>query len=299
MARRVFVSYSRSDQHLMRQLVNQLESSGHDVWVDESGIEVGDTWAKEIVTAIRSSQVFVLLATSSSVRSADVRKEVALAGQYRIPIVPVLIPPVRIPDQIAYHISDRHQITAEADNALADFSRVATEIDNLRPARPPRPRWVAVAGLVAVLVFLGSTGWTLAAGTIPPWTGEPPCDSVSAEVVQVSPATFGSFDSGLVLDVRVTNDTTRTVHIPAQRQVTARGASGRQYSPSDSLADQSWFFGVDVQPGSNVQLELGLSSTTAASETVGIVIPDVNESRLPFLKCTIVLPPVRLTFAGS
>jgi hypothetical protein len=285
----------------MRQLVKQLQSAGHDVWVDESGIEAGDAWAKEIVTAIRSSQVFVLLATASSVRSTDVKKEVGLAGKFSIPVVPVVVGAVQIPDEISYHISNQHQVTVDTEHTMAGFSRVSTEINDLRPARRPAPSWigcvVVIAFFIAFFVLVGSTVWTVAAGVFPPWSHRPVCNSVSAEVVAAS-AIDNVFGSGATIDVAVANNTAGTVNIPSQRAVTARSSSGRQYSPDGSLSDQSWFFGLEIQPDSTAQLQLGLSSATAGIDTVVLAIPDVNEAALPFLKCTVVLPAVQVEFGG-
>lgn len=297
MGRRVFVSYSRTDKSLMRHLVGQLQSAGHDVWVDESGIEAGDAWAKEIVGAIRSSQVFVLLATASSVRSTDVKKEVGLAGKFSIPVVPVVVGAVQIPDEISYHISNQHQVTVDTEHTVAGFSRVSTEINDLRPARRPAPSWVGGVVFVALLTLVGSTIWTVAAGVFPPWSDRPVCNSVSAEVVAASPIS-NAFGSGATLAVVVANNTAGTVSIPSQRAVTARSSSGRQYSPDDSRSDQSWFFGLEIQPNSTAQLQLGLASANAGIDTVVLAIPDVNEAALPFLKCTVVLPAVQVEFGG-
>ena len=297
MARRVFVSYSRSDKSLMRQLVKQLEAAGHEVWVDESGIEAGDAWAKEIVEAIRSSQVFVLLATVSSVQSADVSKEVGLAGKFKIPVVPVVVGAVRIPDDISYHISNQHQVMIDTEHTQAGFSRVSTEINDLRPSRRPTSSWIGGVVFLLFVALIGSTIWTVAAGVFPPWASRPVCDSVSAEVVAVRPINDFA-GTGATLDLVVANNTAGTVSIPPHRAVTIRGVSGRQYSPVSSFADQSWFFGPEIQPNSTAQLQLGLASATAGTDTVVLAIPDVNEAALPFLKCTVVMPAVQVEFGG-
>jgi hypothetical protein len=299
LGRRVFVSYSRSDRRLARQLVKELKAAGHIVWIDEAGIDAGEVWAQEIVEAIRTSQVFVLLATTASVRSKDVRKEVDVAGKYGIPIVPAVVPPVRIPAQIEYHISGRHQVTIDPDDTAAGFSALAAELDAVRPARREARRWVP--GLV-LLVFVGLVGlgiWTVASGVFPPWDERPECEFVSAAVVATTQARFGTFEGGATLDVVVENRNNREANVPAAREVNARGASGIQYAPSDALADQSWFFGVDLQPNSTARLQLGLSSPTAGSDTVAITIPGVAEGALPFFKCKVTLAPVEVAFAAG
>lgn len=297
MARRVFVSYSRSDNMLMRQLVKQLQSAGHEVWVDESGIEAGDAWAKEIVNAIRSSQVFVLLATASSVRSADVNKEVGLAGKFNIPVVPVVVGAVRIPDEISYHISNQHQVMIDTEHTLAGFAEVSTEINQLRPARRPAPAWIGGVIFLAFLTLAGSVIWTVAAGVFPPWSSQPLCDSVTAEVVATD-AVVGLSERGAVLSVAVTNGTGDTVSIPSRDAVAVRSTSNLQYQLANFLADSSWVRGVEIQPNSTVQLQLGLTSANPRTDTVALAISGVNEASLPFLKCTVVVPAVQVEFGG-
>jgi hypothetical protein len=297
--RRVFVSYSRSDRRLAGLLVRQIQAAGHLVWIDESGIDAGDVWARQIVEAIRSSQVVVLLATAAAVRSRDVQKEVDVAGRYGVPIVPAVVPPVTLPPEIEYHVSGRHQVTIDPEHPTAGFAALAAELEGVRPARRRAPSWVPVLVVLLVLGIGGLGAWVAGAGTVPPWQDRPPCRSVTAEVVAASPATFGTFDAGATLDVVVRNASDRVVNVPPAREVTARGASGQQYRPESSLADASWFFALEVQPGSSSEVELGLSSPRAGSDVVTVTIDGVNEAALPFLRCTLSLAPVGVTFAGT
>jgi hypothetical protein len=296
-SRRVFVSYARADRRLAHELVKQLKGAGHIVWVDESGVDAGEVWAEEIVEAIRTSQLFVLLATTTSVNSKDVQKEVDVAGKYGIPIVPAVVPPVRIPAQIEYHISGRHQTTIDPEHSALGFSALAAELDEIRPARRPTPGWVP--GLIFVL-FVGLVGlaiWTVASGALPPWGGRPGCEQLQAEVIGTSPARFGSFDSGAALDIEIRNLGGRVAKVPSERSVTAGGTSGRQYPSAASLADGSWFFGVEVQPGLSARVQLGLSSPAGGTDVVTVTIEGVKEAALPFLKCDLTLDAIEVTFA--
>ncbi len=152
--------------------------------------------------------------------------------------------------------------------------------------------------IVLVLVFLavGVGAWSALVGTFPPWQGTPECADVSGRVTSTSRANFGTFESGATLDIEIVNNRSVAVAIPAARDVIARGAGGRQYAPSDSLADQSWFFGLDVQADSVARVQLGLAGE-GGSDTVTVQIPGVRGSGSP-ARCSITLAPVEVQFAG-
>jgi hypothetical protein len=153
--------------------------------------------------------------------------------------------------------------------------------------------------MLTLLILVAGGIWTVAAGVFPPWAGRPRCNDVTAAVTSVEPSRFAVFESGATLDLVVANGTTRTVHIPAAREAQARGAAGTQYAASNSLADRSWSAGVDIQPASSIPLQLGLTGSSGGTDTVTVVIPGVNESALPFLKCRLVLAPVEVAFAAE
>jgi hypothetical protein len=116
-------------------------------------------------------------------------------------------------------------------------------------------------------------------------------------VIGTAPARFGTFDSGAALDIEIRNLGGRVVKVPSERSVTGGGTSGRQYPSAASLADGSWFFGVEVQSGLSARVQLGLSSPGGGTDIVTITIEGVNEAALPFLKCNLTLDPVEVTFA--
>ncbi len=75
-----------------------------------------------------------------------------------------------------------------------------------------------------------------AGGAFPPWEGQKACADVSGRVTSAAPATFGIFESGAALDMEIVNNRSSATAIPAARDIIARGETGRQYAPSDSLA---------------------------------------------------------------
>jgi len=83
-------------------IVEAIERSGVRVWLDPSGIPGGTSYGHEIVAAIRESGALILLCSAASMVSRNVRQEVALAWKHERPILPMLVEPVEIPDDLAY-----------------------------------------------------------------------------------------------------------------------------------------------------------------------------------------------------
>ena len=61
MSAEVFVSYARVDRARVLQLVERMRSAGVGVWIDEGGIHGASLWGQEIVDAIESARVMVLM----------------------------------------------------------------------------------------------------------------------------------------------------------------------------------------------------------------------------------------------
>lgn len=85
----VFLSYDRDDGAMVRPIAAALEKAGHSVWWDKH-ISGGTQYTKEIEQALNSSDVVVVLWTSSSIESPWVRDEAGL-GRDRGRLVPISV----------------------------------------------------------------------------------------------------------------------------------------------------------------------------------------------------------------
>ncbi len=90
MAKKIFISYSRRDMDFVERLAQDLSDNGYEVWYDLTKIEGGDRWAQEIQKGINQSQIFVIVVTSTSLKSEWVEKEYIFASQRGLKIVPLL-----------------------------------------------------------------------------------------------------------------------------------------------------------------------------------------------------------------
>jgi TIR domain-containing protein len=75
----IFISYSHDDKELARALYDRLRARGHNVWIDEHELRVGDSLIERISTAIADIDFFLALVSPAAAQSHWCRKELALA----------------------------------------------------------------------------------------------------------------------------------------------------------------------------------------------------------------------------
>ena len=112
MAHDLFVSYSQPDRQAAFALVQQLEARGIRVWIAPRDIAPAADWAAEIIDAISSARLMVLIFSASSNDSAQVRREVERAVHKQLPILPFRIEDVLPSKSLEYFLSTQHWIDA-------------------------------------------------------------------------------------------------------------------------------------------------------------------------------------------
>lgn len=117
---RIFLSHRSADQDRVGKVYRKLIESGFNPWMAEYDILPGQSWKKEIETAIKNSDVFVTFLSKNSDEASEtgfsVDSELSIAesiNQYlgedeglsstgnKIKIIPVLLDEVEIPDVVA------------------------------------------------------------------------------------------------------------------------------------------------------------------------------------------------------
>ncbi len=86
-----FISYSRKDLDIARQLKEDLERHGFKIWMDEYNIIAGTEWEEVIRENIRRSSAVLYLVSPTSRSSQYVAHELELAKIYRRKIIPLWI----------------------------------------------------------------------------------------------------------------------------------------------------------------------------------------------------------------
>ena len=91
----VFISYARKDylddhnliipNNIVSRVQNALRDAGISYWIDEEGLQAGDTFPIKI----EHCQVFLFISTENSNQSPWVVNEIATAHHYHKPIIPL------------------------------------------------------------------------------------------------------------------------------------------------------------------------------------------------------------------
>jgi hypothetical protein len=105
-----------------RKLAEELRTHGAAVWIDEEELAVGDSLAARIESAIRDSDLFLILISPASERSQWLTRELGLAlgTNNRTRVVPVVLPGATVPSDP----SDILYLSANPD----DFAKAAERI---------------------------------------------------------------------------------------------------------------------------------------------------------------------------
>src|SRR5262245_54755199 len=102
---KIFISYSRRDVEMVDRIVGKMENTGMSIWVDREAIKAGNLWRTQIVEAIDTCDAFVLILSSNSAASDNVRKEIDLAQDSGRKIFIVKLDQVKIPANIRYQLA--------------------------------------------------------------------------------------------------------------------------------------------------------------------------------------------------
>ena len=112
MERNVFISYSQPDYDCAMELVTRMEKEGIHCWIAPRDIAPSADWAAEIIDAIANARVMVLVFSSSSNASAQVRREVERAVHKQVSILPFRIENVLPSKSLEYFLSAQHWLDA-------------------------------------------------------------------------------------------------------------------------------------------------------------------------------------------
>lgn len=155
----IFISYSRKDTSIVNRLIGELKNSGYTFWIDREGIRGGELWRRSIVEAIENADKFLIVLSSNSVESENVRKELDIASEAKKAILPIAIHQTTIPKDMRYQLAglQRVDITGDFEAGIrqlltalgredikAPYSKSYTPEAN-KPVKP-KSRWIDVSG---------------------------------------------------------------------------------------------------------------------------------------------------------
>jgi hypothetical protein len=150
MSANIFISFAAQDRKVAITLCQALESRGFQCWISSRDILPGENFQIAIVRAIRKAKLMLLVFTANSNNSEEMNKELALASQQKLTVVPLRIEDVAPNDAFAYEFATRQWIDFFADWELA-MGALASQIANvLGPDAPPLTPPVAAAAAVVM-----------------------------------------------------------------------------------------------------------------------------------------------------
>ena len=185
MAHDVFISHSSRDRPAAEAALAALERAGRSCWIAPRDIVPGQEYGEAIIDGIRASRAFLLILSTSSVDSPQVRRETERAANAGVPIIPFRLEDVQPSKSLEYFISSAHWLDAfppplepHLDYLVAVVGRLldrpageppgagTSAAPTAAPAAPPpmaaRSRWPFFAGLgVGALAVLGAAAFFL------------------------------------------------------------------------------------------------------------------------------------------
>ena len=108
----IFISYSSKDKPIADGICANLEAAGLRCWIAPRDITPGDDWPIAITAAISTSKVMVLVFSANSNASADVRREIILAANSKLVIIPFKIEDVVPEIGKQYYLARTHWLEA-------------------------------------------------------------------------------------------------------------------------------------------------------------------------------------------
>ena len=161
MAHDVFISYSSLDKPVADAVCAGLESAKIRCWIAPRDVRPGLDYASEIINAIKSCRVLVVVFSSHSESSKNVLTEVERAMHYDVPIIPLRIEDVTPTGSFEYFLGSPHWLDALTPPLESHIVRLASAVAALMSATewvpteeraptesapgPPRPEAVGQA----------------------------------------------------------------------------------------------------------------------------------------------------------
>lgn len=142
MSANIFISFASKDSKVALTLCQALEGRGFNCWISARDIQPGENFQSAIVHAIREAKIMLLVFTANSNNSEEMNKELALASQNKLMVVPLRVEDVAPNDAFAYEFATRQWIDFFADweFAIQQLSvRIEKALGQMAPKAEPPP----------------------------------------------------------------------------------------------------------------------------------------------------------------
>ena len=139
LAHDVFISYSHIDKSAADAACATLEAAGIRCWIAPRDISPGAEWGEAIIDAINSARVMVLIFSSNTNESRQVRREVERAVGEGVTIMPIRIEQAAPTRSLAYFMAGVHWLDALTPPLEQHLQRLAVSIKALLKSELANP----------------------------------------------------------------------------------------------------------------------------------------------------------------
>ncbi len=112
MARDVFISHATEDREVARAICDGLERAGLACWIAPRDLAAGSAYATEIANAVEACRIVLLVFSANADASTAVSKEISIAAETGIPIVPWRLDNQPLTGGLKFHLSGAHWLEA-------------------------------------------------------------------------------------------------------------------------------------------------------------------------------------------
>jgi len=105
-----FISFSTEDRKTATEILHELERAGVRCWIATRDVPYGSDYQEAIVDALDQADSMVLVFSNAANNSQDVAREIALASEHKILILPVRIEDARPTKALRYQLANRQYV---------------------------------------------------------------------------------------------------------------------------------------------------------------------------------------------
>ena len=135
----VFISYSHKDKLIADTICPNLEIDGVRCWIAPRDIGPGEQWPEAIGREIPQSRVMVMIFSSNSNNSDQVYRELFIAADNKVVIIPFKIEDVELNPRIGFLLAGTHWLDAISPPMQEQINILVTRVKSILGPRPPTP----------------------------------------------------------------------------------------------------------------------------------------------------------------
>jgi tetratricopeptide (TPR) repeat protein len=132
----VFISYSSIDKAAAFAACATFEANGIRCWIAPRDVAAGSEWAEQIIDAIAAAKVMVLIFSANSNESRQVKREIELAINRGLTVMPIRLEQIEPTRSMAYYMAGVHWLDALTPPLETHFRKM---VDWIKPQLGPQP----------------------------------------------------------------------------------------------------------------------------------------------------------------